>query len=222
MNYKITGKDIRKKLVGHYSSYIAVLLIIAFILTFCTVFCGTQLEWTHPLSIIGILTLSITFVIFLIILFKIIKLKNHRVFRRYGSAELIAESINQGMKNPRCIIRNRTNPFVFIITDKFIVSTDIFMNYLELNDARYAQCAVTPEIQPVVLTGNPVVSAAATAGVNYASKKLSNSPTFDYLFIWDDENVKHQYCIRRDEMAHAMQVLTEVAPHIEIKEKRAL
>jgi len=166
--------------------------------------------------------LIVIFIIFLIMIFKIIKLKNHRIFRRYGSAELIAELINQGMKNPRCMIRNRTNPFIFIITDKFIVSTDIFMNYLELNDARYAQCAVTPEIQPIVLTGNPIVSAAATAGVNYASKKLSNSPTFDYLFIWDDEDVKHQYCIRRDEMAHVMQVLTEVAPHIEIKEKRPL
>lgn len=222
MGYKITGKDIRKQLAGHYGSYIAVLLIIAAILGFCTVFCGTQLEWTNPLSIIGIIALGITFIIFLIILFKMIKIRNHYVFKRYGSAEIIAESINQGIKNPRYISKNRTNPFTLIITDKFIVSTANYRYYLELKDARYMQSVVVPETKPVVLSGNPVVSVAATVGVNYASQKYSNSPNYDFLMIWDDENVRHEYNIRRDEIIGIMQLLTELAPQIEVKERRTL
>lgn len=138
MSYKITGKDIRKQLAGHYGSYIAVLLIIAAILGFCTGFCGTQLEWKHPLSIILMSLLGITFIIFLIILFKIIKLRNHYIFKRYGSAEIIAESINQGINDPRYISKNRTSPFTLIITDKFIVSL-IAQCYLSfLSAERYA------------------------------------------------------------------------------------
>lgn len=220
MAYKITGKDIRKQLAGHYGSYIAVLLIIAAILGFCTGFCGRQLEWKHPLSIILMSVLGITFIIFLIILFKMIKLRNHYIFKRYGPAEDIAESINQGIKNPRYISKNRTSPFTLIITDKFIVSTANYRYYLELKDARYMQTVIVPETKPVVLSGNPVISVAATAGVNYATQKYASGPNYDFLIIWDDEGVRHEYNIRRDEVIDVMQLLIELAPQIEVKERR--
>lgn len=222
MSNNITSKDILKQLTGHYSSYIFILLIITAILGFCTVFCGTQLEWTHPLSMIGIAVLSITFVIFLIIFFKIIKIKDHYIFRRYGSAEIIAETINQGKKVPRYIRKIGTNSSTLIITDKFIVSTSNYRYYLELRDARYMQLIIVPETKPIILSGNPIVSTAATVGVNYASKKFSSTPNYDFLMIWDDEGVRHEYNVRSDEAAEIMRILIELAPQIEIKEAKPL
>lgn len=222
MSYKITGKDIRRQLTGHYASYILVLFIISAILGFCTVFCGTQLGWTNPLSITGIVLLSITFIIFLIVLFKIIRIKNHYVFQRYGSAESIAESISKGLENPCYISKNKTNPFTLIITDNFIVSTANYRYYLELKNARYMQRTVVPEMRTVVLSENPVISVASTAGINHVARKYSNSPNFDFLIIWDDKGMRYEYNIRQDEITRIMQLLTELAPQIEIKETKPL
>ena len=222
MPYRITGKDIRKQLVGHYSSYIAVLVIIAVILGFCTVFCGTELEWTHPFSIIGIAAFSIVFILILIMIIKMINLSNHYVFKRYGSADNIAESINQGLKNNRYVSKYRTNPSALVITDKFIVSTSNYKYYLELSNARCMQRRVVGEIKPIVMTGNPITTAAATVGVNHVRQKYSNSPNFDFLIIWDDKDVRHEYSIRSDEIVDVMKLLSEIAPQIEIKETRPL
>lgn len=221
MNHKLTGKDIRKQLAGHYCSYIAVIMIIAAVLGFCTVFCGTQLEWTHPLSIIGISALTVTFIIFLTVFIKLLKLRNHRIFRRYGSAELIAARIDQGMKDPRYISDISADSFGLLITADFIVSAADFRNYLELRDARVAQIAIIPEMRPVVLSNNPLFSAAATAGTNYAAEKYQESHNlrnYDMLIIWDDEDVRCVYSVRRNDADHVIQLLSELAPHIKIKE----
>lgn len=84
------------------------------------------------------------------------------------------------------------------------------------------QLTIVPETKPIILSGNPIVSTTATVGVNYASKKISSTQNYDFLMIWDDEGVRHEYNVRSDEAVEIMQILIELAPQIEIKEAKSL
>lgn len=217
----VTGKDIRKQLIGHYSSYLFVVLMIAGILGFCVVFCGSQLGWLHLFSIIGTIGLLADLIIFCIVLMKIFQMNRHRIFVRYGTAEDIAISINQALAQPRYVSKDKYASFGLLIADNLIVSGADYRSYLTLQEVRAAQILLCPQTRTVVVGNDPLISIAATMGTNYAAKKYQETHDIqhhDFLRLWDKEGKHYEYSIQRRDMEKVVDLLAEIAPHIVLKE----
>ena len=74
----IAGKDICHELQGNYASYIVIVLVFVAIAVFCTIFCRTQLGWSHMFNIIGFIACGISIIAFIGVMIKLIKVHNHR------------------------------------------------------------------------------------------------------------------------------------------------
>lgn len=207
---------------GHYSSYIVIILIIAAIVGFCTVFCGTQLGWTHLFTIVGLIVCAVSVLYFIWVMIKLLRLRNHRLFRKYGSAETIAESISQGMKDPLYMGRRNDLPFDLLVTERFIVNANNYQNYLELKDIQKIRPTFLPDTYTIMNMGNPLMSAAATVATNYVSQKykesqgINENTRYDFLQITDTVGVTHDYSIRRSAIEPVLQILSEHAPQAQI------
>ena len=221
----VTGKDIRKQLIGHYSSYLFVVLMIAAILGFCVVFCGLQLGWLHLFSIIGMIGLLVDLVICSVVLIKMLQMNHHRIFVRYGTAEDIAFSINQALAQPRYQSNDKYAAFGLIITDNLIVSGADYRSYLTLQEVRAAQIVLCPQTGTVIVGNDPLISTAATMGANYAAKKYQETHDiqhYDFLRLWDKEGKHYEYSVQRREIEKVVELLAEIAPHIVLKETTQL
>lgn len=194
----------------------------AAIAAFCTVFCGTQLGWGHLFTVIGLVACGVSMVGFVWGIVKLLRVRNHRLFRKYGSAEVIAEYITQGLHNPRYLGRRSPSTFDLLITDRFIVNSGNYHEYLELKDIRKIQPNILTDSPSVLLMGNPAMSVASTVAVNYAKKSYMESHSitennrYDNLRITDNDGVAHYYSVPRPDMGAVLQLLKELAPHAEI------
>lgn len=212
----ITGKDIRHELQGNYASYIVIVLVFAAIVAFCTIFCGTQLGWLHMFTIIGIIACGISIIAFIWVMIKLIKVRNHRLFKKYGSAEIIAEYINQGMRSPR--YHNNS----LLITDRFIVNEGKYSDYLEIKDIKSVRTEYSRDNNVVLLGGNAAATVVGTLSANYAnkmyrdSKGINANTRFDNLHIVDTDGMHHYYSIRHSDILSVIQLLKQLVPYAEI------
>ncbi len=220
MNY-VTEQMFYKQLTGNAAGAITATIIGAAILGFCAGFCGTQLGWGHLLSIVFIVLFLACMGLLVFFIVKAARMKQHPVFRRYGSAPFLAERINSGMQNPRYIFGTGGEiPFATLITNDFIVSSGELTGFMELKDLRTAQIAVFGNTH-VYNISNPV-TLAASAAANYAadkymeSKGINEQTRCDMLIMKDSEGKQHQYSVRHIEAEAVLNLLQQIAPHITI------
>ena len=212
----VTGKDILRELQGDYSMYMVIVIVIAAIAAFCAVFCGTQLGWTHMFTIIGFVVCGIAAAALILFIAKLIKVRNNKLFKKYGPAESIAEKINQGMRSP--YFQNNS----LIITDSFIVNEGRYSGYLEIGDIRSVRPALNPDVNIVYVGGNVVTSVAQTAAAHYINKKyrdakgITAGDRFDTLDVVDTDGVHHYYSVHRSDIDRVIQTFGQVAPNAEI------
>lgn len=212
----ITGKDILRELQGDYSMYMIIVIVFAAIAAFCTIFCGTQLGWSHLFTIIGFVVCGIAAAALILFIAKLIKVRSYKLFKKYGSAESIAEKINQGMRSPH--FQNNS----LLITDSFIVNEGRYSGYLEMRDIRSVRPALNPDVNLVYVGGNVVTTAAQTAAANYINKKyrdakgITAGDRFDTLDVVDTDGVHHYYSVHRSDLDRVLQTLAEIAPNAEI------
>lgn len=219
----ITEKTFYKQLTGSAAGAITATVIGAVIVGFCAIFCGTQLGWTHLFTIIGLIALAFCIGLLLYFIIKAANMKKHPVFQRYGSAALLAEKINDGLQHPRYFAQGFDNnlPFATLMTNEFIVSGVELTGYMELKDLRTAQPAEFRDTRTIVV-GNPVMTAGSLAA-NYAtdrimeSKGINSQTKFDTVTMKDSDGKLHNYGVRHADMEAFLNLLQEVAPHIQIK-----
>lgn len=212
----VTGKDIRGELQGNYTMYMIIVLVFAAIAAFCTVFCGTQLGWTHLFTIIGFILCVISVAAFAWVMIKLIKVRSHKLFKKYGSSEIIAEKINRGIRSPR--FHNNS----LLITDSFIVNEGKYSDYLEIKDIKSVRPELSRDTNVVFIGGNIAASAAQTLAANYANKMYRDSKgitadnRFDNLNVVDNDGVHHYYAVHRSDLNRVIQILNQIAPSADI------
>lgn len=212
----ITGKDIRRELQGNFAMYTVIVLVFAAIAAFCTVFCGTQLGWTHLFTIIGIAACGIAAVAFIIIMIKLIMVRSNKLFRKYGSADAIAQKINEGTRSYR--FRSRK----LLITDNFIVNEGNYSGYMETKDIRSIRPEQNREENLMYVGTSAAGTIAKTASAYYVNKMyrqsagITETNHFDNLHIVDTDGVHHYYSVHCADMNEVLQVLRQVAPNAEI------
>ncbi len=222
MANEITEKMFYQQLTGSYAGGMVADGIGAAIVGFCAVFCGTQLGWTHLFTIIALIVLAFCIGLLIFLIAKTTHMKQHPVFKRYGNAASLAARINQGLQNPRYFAKgfDPNVPFVTLMTNEFIVGSGELTGFMELKDLRTAQPAVIPTTHRVVI-GNPALTVGSLAA-NYAADKMMeakgvNSQTkFDFILMKDDNGKTHQYSIRHMDMEAFLNLLQQLAPHIQI------
>ena len=218
---EITEKTFYKQLAGNAAGAITATVIGGAIVGFGAVFCGTQLGWDNILSIILLAVLGLCGLLLLFFIVKAARMKNHRVFRVYGSAAYLAEKINKGIKDPCYLSRSFIGnaPFATLITDEFIVSGVELVSYMELNDLRKVHVGVI-RMTHTYYIGDPLMTAGSVAanriGDRYLESKGINSQTkFDYLIFEDQNGKEHRYGVQHQDMENVLGILQQIAPHIQ-------
>lgn len=221
MTPKITEKTFYKQLSGSAAGAITAVCIGSAIVGFCAGFCGTQLGWDNLLTIILLALLGLCGLLLIWFIFKIVRMKSHRVFKRYGSAAQLAARINEGLKDPRYFARGFFDnaPFATLLTDDFIVSGIELVSYMELKDLRRVHAGAFATIHTIVV-GDPILTAGSLAanriGDRYMESKGINSQTqFDMLIFEDTEGKEHRYGVHHKDMEEVLITLSQIAPHIQ-------
>lgn len=222
MMQEISEKTFYKQLSGSYAGAMVATVTGGAIAGFCAIFCGTQLGWTHLFTIIGLIVLAFCIGLLIFFIFKTAHMRRHPVFQRYGSASMLAARINDGLQHPRYFAKgfDDTLPFVTLMTKDFIVGGGELVSFMELKDFRSAQPAVIQEVRRIVV-GNPAMTIGSVAA-NYATDKLMESKgvngqtKFDRLIFKDAAGKEYMYAIRHMDMEAVLNLLQEIAPHIQI------
>ena len=149
-------------------------------------------------------------------------MKNHAVFRRYGSAEDLAEKINDGLSDPLYLAHALmgNSPFATLLTSDFIVSGGELVSYMELKDMVSVKAAGFRDVHIINIT-NPVTIGASLAadklGERYLQSKGVNSQTrFDQLIMTDTDGKEHYYGVQHKDVVYVLTKLQQVAPHIRL------
>lgn len=226
MMTEISAKTFYKQLTGDYAGGMTAVTIATGIVGFCAIFCGTQLGWTHLFTIIGLIALAFCIGLLIFFIVKTVRMKQHPVFRRYGSAPILAEKIIDGMQHPRYFVSSSdpSVPFSTLMTNEFIVSGLELVSYTELKDIRSVQPAYLPETRtrfvnassPAALAGSLAANYAADRYIESKNRNANSSASFDYLIMEDTNGKKHRYGVRRMDMEAMLNLLREIAPHIQI------
>ncbi|MBR6100883.1 MAG: hypothetical protein IKP95_00475 [Ruminococcus sp.] len=218
---EITEKTFYKQLAGSTAGAVTATLILGAIIGFSAVFCGTQMGWGNLLSIILLVLLGLCGLLLIWFIIKAVRMKNHRVFRIYGSAAQLAAKINEGMKNPCYFARSfiGSAPFATLMTDEFIVSGVELVSYMELNDFRKVHTGQFNTVHTYYV-GDPLMAAGSVAanriGDRYLESKGINSQTKFDLLIFEDVNGKeHSYGVQHQDMERVLGILEQIAPHIQ-------
>ncbi|MBQ8927198.1 MAG: hypothetical protein IJV58_02985 [Oscillospiraceae bacterium] len=215
---KVTEKLIYQQLRRSSGSYLTAELIAGGIVGFCTVFCGTQLGWLHPFSLVGAAALLFCLVLIGRSLIRLVRTRRHPVFERYGAAPLLAELINEGLAHP-LYLTYHGKPFGTLITDTFIVSGMELFSYMELRDIQTIQAASLPNMR--MYAGPDPVSFAASAALNAAADRyVEGNP--DYLILRDAAGMKRMYAVHQGDLERVVRLLQQAAPHIRIVSETSL
>ncbi|MBR3267668.1 MAG: hypothetical protein IKI58_02915 [Oscillospiraceae bacterium] len=226
MMIHVTGKDIRKQLTGNYGMGLFCTLLGVAILGFCAWFCGTSLGWKNLITVILMVLGGICVLLSIWMLLKMVAAGSHRAFKKYGSPEIIAEYINSGADQALFLSTGIINrPFDLMITERFIVSSFSYKDYLELKDIRSVQPTFLPDTQTVFIGRTPGAMLGAAVANLAAEHYRQTHPVdpnacYDYLIIRDADNVRHQYGVQRQDMETVMNILLRYAPQMTILEPK--
>jgi len=205
---------------GGAAGAIAATVIGAAIVGGCAAFCGTQLGWGHMLSIILLVVLGLCVCLLLFFIVKSARMKSHPVFRRYGSAAVLAQRINEGLRSPcyyaEAMVGNA--PFTTLMTDEFIVSGVELVEFMELNDLRSVSVASFVNTHRIVV-GDPLMTVASVAANRIsdnviASRGINSQTVFDQITFKDTAGKPHRYGVHRRDIESFFETLSRVAPHI--------
>jgi len=220
----ITEETIYKQLSGSAAGAIAAVLIGGVIVGGCAVFCGTQLGWTNLLTVILLVLLALCAALLVYFIIKAVRVKNHPVFQRYGNAAILAQKINNGMKDPIYLARafGGNSPFATLMTKDFIVSGTELVSFMELKDLRSVQAGSFGQYHRIAV-GDPLLTAGSVAankiGDRYLESKGINSQTqFDMLIMKDNNGKQHNYSVQHKDMEYVLGMLQKVAPHIRFEQ----
>ncbi|WP_303804259.1 hypothetical protein [Ruminococcus flavefaciens] len=222
---KITAQEIRKEMQGNYGAFLAAAAVAGAIIIFCTVFCGTQLGWTHIFAIIGAVLSVVSIALCVIALVKLISIKNAPLFRKYGTAELIANNINDGLSKPRFVSQMNGAHFGILISDKCIVNGGNFKDYLELKDIKRIEPSTVPDSATFLMKGNVMDTVVSTVAVNAVSRMYRKSQgitgdnRYDVLFVTDMSGKTHEYSVYRADMTEVLNVLVQLVPNAQFAVK---
>ena len=221
MDIFITEKMVLKGMRGTYSGWLVGAAVTEVIAIFCAVFCGVQLGWTNLLSLILLAVAAALAVCIIVLTVKMEAVRKHRIFQRYGSAETVADNINEGLRDPRYLLMFG-QPFGVLITDRFMVS-GFLENYLELQDIRTVQPVIHREQKTVVLSMNPIVAVASTAAINYMQDRVrqASGVTEDNrlatLVVHDIDGRRTEYSVRQVDLDAVIGFLREQNAQISVK-----
>ncbi len=186
--------------------------------------CIPALGIANVVSILTLIALAASLVWLVILILKVVRIRQHPVFKRYGAPPFLAERISAGLSNPRYIVRQQ-EPFTTLMTNDFIVSGIEMIGFLELKDAvSVSKMDIPPDTRRIVI-GNPLMTAGSIAA-NYATDKImqanrekamamGNQP-IDMITMKDVNGKTHAYGIRVADMPAFLNLLHELAPHITI------
>ncbi|MBQ8922661.1 MAG: hypothetical protein IJ060_10985 [Oscillospiraceae bacterium] len=226
MTIRITGQDIRRQFTGNYGMGLFCSLLGLAVLGFGVWFCGTNMGFGNLLTIILIVLAGLCTLLCLWMLFKMASAGSHRVFRKYGSPEILAEYINSGADDAYFLTLGQANaPFGLMITDRFIVSAFSYADYLELKDIRTLQPTFLPDVHTVYIGRTPgamLGAAVANAAAEHYRRTHAVNPNlrYDYIVIRDADNVRHQYAVQRQDMEAVINTLIHLAPQMTILEPK--
>ena len=228
MMIHVTGQDIRKQLSGSYGMGLFCALLGLAILGFGAWFCGTNMGWSNLLAVILLILCGGCVLLALWMILKMTSAGSHRVFKKYGSPEFIAEYINSGAQNPLYLSSSvQPNlPFGLLITEKFIVSALEYADYLELKDIRTVTPTFIPDrqVRYIGVTPGAMLDAAIVNAANdrIRARQVQPGDRFDYLVIRDADNVRHQYAVRRSDMEEVINILLHYSPQMTILQPQSL
>ena len=217
----ITEKDFYRQLAGSAAGAITATVISGAILGGCAAFCGTQMGWGDKITIVFLAATGVCVLLLLYFIIKAASKKNHPVFRRYGSASVLAARINDGLQRPvylaHAFIGN--SPFATLMTEQFIVSGVELVSFMELKDFVCVHAAAF-RTRHTIVVGDPLLTAGSLAanriGDNYLASKGINAQTkFDMLIFDDREGRQHQYGVQHQDMENVLNALAQIAPHIQ-------
>ncbi len=221
MTIHVTGREIRKQFAGSYGMGLFCTLLGLAILGICAWYCGTNLGWKNLITIIILVLAGGCVLLALWMLLKMTAAGRHRVFRKYGPPEVLAENINSGADQAYFLSAAAGRPFGLMITGQFMVSALDYGDYLELKDIRTLQPTFIPEVHTVYIGRTPGAMLGA-AVANAAAERYRSTHTVDpnlcygYLMIRDDDNVRHQYAVQRQDMDEVINLLLRLAPQMTV------
>ncbi len=220
MTPQISEKTFYKQLAGSTAGAITATVIFGVIVGFSAWFCGTQLGWKNILSIILLVALGLCVLLLLYFIIKAARMKKHRVFKTYGSAELLAAKINKGLQDPLYFAKgfDPNVPFTTLITNEFIVTGLELVSYMELKDFRTVHTGAIRRTHTYVV-GDPLLTAGSVAANRISdryleSKGINEQTQFDYLIFEDAKGKEHRYGVHHRDMESVLELLEQAAPHI--------
>lgn len=190
----VTGKKIIRSFRRDYVFYHIINFVFAAIAVFWMIYCAKNVGWLHFLTFMGIIGSAFALLNFFWLMKKLIFLKDAPLFQRYGSADEIAEHINEGLNDPIY------HSFKLILTRRFIMNEGLYDGYLELNDIErvwYVHARLYEYDEGREIHRDP----AKVAGT---------------LNIIDNEGKAHGYHVREADWEMVLKLLQELVPHIQI------
>lgn len=217
----ITGKMICRQIRLRYAGFLAIAAIVGIVIGILAVITGHAAGWLDAATLFYLLILAglVTWAAFLTA--DMVQVRQHRVFQRYGTPEHLAETITAGLRAPSYRERQGKD-FGVLMTEQFLVSSECFRNYLELNDIRAVQRIVRrhDENFEIVDAGSLPMSIGLSLSVFFMHKQIPAEEQYrtDMLCIWDAEGKKYRYRINRTETESVLWLLRELVPEIEMKQ----
>ena len=204
----VTDKMILKQMNGDYAGFLVAAGLTVAIAGVLAGICIPALGIANVVSILTLIALAASLVWLVILILKVVRIRQHPVFKRYGAPPFLAERISAGLSNPRYIVRQQ-EPFTTLMTNDFIVSGIEMIGFLELKDA----------VSVSKMTAGSIAANYATDKIMQANREkamaMGNQP-IDMITMKDVNGKTHAYGIRVADMPAFLNLLHELAPHITI------
>ncbi|MCR4585457.1 MAG: hypothetical protein K5686_06985 [Lachnospiraceae bacterium] len=221
--FGITSETIYKQLRNNYIGNIVLIGTGALICLVLGIMFGTNLGWTHILTLVFLFLLLICAVFIVMNLTHVFNVKDHPVLIACGGADRLALRINNGIRNPVYLAYSLDGKesIVTLITDDFIVSGNEWTNIMELKNIRTIKPSFIPR-RVVIMLGNPLVAIPGTLMVNkmtdayYTSKGITSETKFDYLAITDIYGNEKSYGVQHKDMEKVLLFLLSINDQIRI------
>lgn len=217
---EITGKMICRQMRLRYAGLLAIAAIVGALIGFFAVLTASETGWLHLFALFYLLILAGSATWAVILICKIVNIRQHRVFQRYGTPEQLAETITAGLRDPSYRERQGAD-FGLLMTEQFLVSSQCGWNYLELKDIRAVQRIARRSEEDVNVAdmGKLPLTIGVTAAIFFLQAWHPTEEQFrtDQLCIWDAEGRKHRYRINRTETESVLWLLRELIPDLEMK-----
>lgn len=214
---EVTGKMICRQMRLRYAGYLAVAAAAGALTVFGAVLTGSAVGWLDTATLFYLLILTGLAVWAAFLIADMVRVRQHRVFQRYGTPEQLAENITAGLRDPSFREREGED-FGVLMTERFLVSSRNYGAYLELQDISAVQRIVRRDDKSeFVDAGSLPVSIGLSIFLTQTRIPTEEKYLTDQLCIWDAEGKKHRYRINRTEAESVLWLLRELVPDIEMK-----